>query len=129
MTDFLKASSIGRKIERVRKIKGFKQDALARMIGVSPQTISRLEQSDNIDEEKLEQIAKALGVTVDDIKNFDEEAIFNNFIENNETINQGCDVVYNSESVEKIVELYEALLKSEREKIEMLQKQLQGKKN
>jgi len=128
MTDFLKASSIGRKIERVRRIKGFKQDALARMIGVSPQTISRLEQSDNIDEEKLEQIAKALGVTVEDIKNFDEEAIFNNFIENNETINQGCDVVYNSNSVEKIVELYEALLKSEREKLALIEK-LMAKKS
>jgi len=127
MTDFLKASSIGRKIERVRRIKGFKQDALARMIGVSPQTISRLEQSDNIDEEKLEQIAKALGVTVEDIKNFDEEAIFNNFIENNETINQGCDVVYNSNSVEKIVELYEALLKREREKLALIEKLMDKK--
>jgi transcriptional regulator with XRE-family HTH domain len=41
---------IGRKISRIRDIKGIKQDYLALELGVSQQTISKIEQSAEVDE-------------------------------------------------------------------------------
>lgn len=67
---------IGRKISRIRELRGMKQEALALALGVSQQTVSHLEQSENVEEDKLGQVAKVLGVTPEAIKNFSEEAVF-----------------------------------------------------
>jgi transcriptional regulator with XRE-family HTH domain len=75
----LKTVQLGKKIKRIRELKGIKQEALASKLGISQQTISLLEQSDEIDEERLAQVAKALDVSVEAIKNFNEDAAINNF--------------------------------------------------
>jgi transcriptional regulator with XRE-family HTH domain len=116
---------LGRKVERIRRIKGINQETLANNIGMTRQTLSKLEQADDIDDEKLEQIAKGLGVTADSIRNFNEDAVINNI--GNEFHEGSFLINYNFNPIEKIVELYDALLKSEREKIEMLQKLLEKK--
>ena len=109
---------IGRKIERIRMLKGIKQDALAAKIGLSQSTLSRLEQSETIDEDKLQLIADALDVSVEAIKEFNEEnAIYNiqnNFDSSTNNIN------YQNNPVEKIVELYERMLKEKDETIATL---------
>lgn len=115
---------IGRKIVRIRELKGMKQETLAAKLGVSQQTISRIEQSETIDEDRLIAIAEALEVTPDTIKNFNEYAVINNNVydQNNTVIN------YQFNPIEKIVELYERLLESERKQIELLQSQIQKQK-
>ena len=120
---------IGRKIVRIRELKGMKQETLANMIGVSQQTVSRMEQSDVIDEEKLKQVADALEVSVDAIKNFNEDAVINhmNNIHNNYDSSVNAVIYYQLSPIEKIVELYERLLKSEKEKIELLEAALKKK--
>jgi transcriptional regulator with XRE-family HTH domain len=45
---------LGRKISRIRELRGMKQETLAAALGVSQQAISKLEQSEYIDDEKLE---------------------------------------------------------------------------
>ncbi|RZK69971.1 MAG: XRE family transcriptional regulator, partial [Pedobacter sp.] len=70
---------IGRKISRIREIKGIKQDFLAMEMSVSQQTISKIEQSEEVEDSTLEKIATVLGVTVEGIKNFSEEGIVNYF--------------------------------------------------
>lgn len=111
---------IGRKIERIRMLRGIKQETLASALGITQAAVSKLEQSEKVSGEKLDQIAKVLGVNADTIKNFDENASINNNIyeQNNTVIN------YQFNPIEKIVELYERLLKTEREKIELLEAQL-----
>jgi transcriptional regulator with XRE-family HTH domain len=123
-------SHIGRKIVRIRELKGMKQETLASKMGVSQQTISRIEQSADVDEEKLKQIADALEVSVDAIKNFNEDAIINhmNNIHNNYDSSVNAVIYYQMSPVEKITELYERLLKSEREKVELLENLLKSKK-
>lgn len=117
--------SIGKKVERIRKIRGVSQETLAGSIGVSRQNLSKLEQAEHIDDEKLELIARGLGVTADSIRNFNEDAMINNF--GNE-FHEGSSLInYNFNPIEKIVELYDALLKSEKEKNELLQKLLNQK--
>jgi len=94
------------------------------MIGISRQAMSNIETSESVDDDKLFEIAKALDVTPDFIKSFSSDSSISNNIyqQNNATINS------NFNPIEKIVGLYDALLTSERDKIEMLQQQLQETK-
>ena len=108
---------IGRKIARIRELRGMKQEALAQELGISQQAISKIEQSEEVDKETLERVAKALGVTAEGVRHFTEEMVFNNI--NNFHDNS---IQNNFNPIEKIVELYERLLRSEREKLEILQK-------
>ncbi|WP_316799508.1 helix-turn-helix transcriptional regulator [Pedobacter frigidisoli] len=110
-----KRMHLGRKVSRIRELRGMKQDALATELGISQQAISKLEQSEEIEEATLEKIAKVLGVTAEGIKHFTEETIFNNI--NNFHDNS---IQNNFNPIEKIVDLYERLLASEREKVEIL---------
>lgn len=121
---------IGRKISKIRELRGMKQDTLAFELGISQQTISKIEQSAEVEEDVLAKIAKVLGVTSEAIKNFSEEAVVNYFSTfNDNSINNGAVYAFNStfnpiekwlEIIEENKKLYERLLKSEQEKVEIL---------
>ncbi len=118
---------IGRKISRIRELRGMKQETLAQELGISQQAVSKLEQSEQVEDEKLEVVAKALGVSAEAIKNFNEEAVFNNI---SNTFHDHASLINcQFNPIEKIIELYERMLKLEREKVEMLEKLLSQKKN
>ncbi|SDA90982.1 Helix-turn-helix [Algoriphagus alkaliphilus] len=71
----------GRKVERIRKLRGLSQSDLGeRLGGITKQAVSKLEQSENISEEKLQQIADALEVTLEGLKGFSEEKVLYNTI-------------------------------------------------
>jgi len=118
---------IGRKISRIRELRGMKQEALAAELGISQQAVSKIEQSAEVESEALEKIAIVLGVNSDAIKNYSDEATIN-FIANTYNDNAASyGHYYNFSPIEKIVTLYdekvallERLLASEREKIELL---------
>ena len=120
---------IGRNIERVRKLRGFTQEFVSKGLKISKQAVSLMEQSEQIEEERLKEIADVLGVTLEGLKGFKEEGVFyhtNNFYEsatfNNSAANTHNFTVENP--LQKIIELYESLLKSEREKVEILLKKM-----
>ena len=119
---------IGRKISKIRELKGMKQETLAHELGISQQAVSKIEQSADVDGEALEKIGKILGLSSDAIKAFTEEAIFN-IISNtfHNTSSDNSTLIASSlnyqptfNTVEKIVELYERLLQAEKEKNELL---------
>lgn len=112
---------IGRKIGKIRELKGIKQEDLATELGISQQMVSKIEKSAEVEDEALEKIAKILGITPEAIKNFSEEAVFN-IIANTFTDNSSNNNNYlcTINPLEKVIELYERLLASEREKIELL---------
>jgi transcriptional regulator with XRE-family HTH domain len=121
--------NIGRKIGRIRELRGIKQETLASEMGVSQQSISRIEQSETVEEDKLQQIAQVLGVTAEAIKNFSEEAVINiissTLHDNAGSVNNNCTLNFNPmdkllEVIEENKKLYERLLQSEREKVELL---------
>jgi transcriptional regulator with XRE-family HTH domain len=130
---------IGRKISRVRELeKRWKQDTLAKELGITQQAVSKIEQSESLEEATLERVAKALGVTVDFIKNYTDPVINN--IQNNyegsrtesNVKNQNC-IINDSvdkwlEALEEIKRLNAALLKEKDEKIALLQQLLEDKK-
>jgi transcriptional regulator with XRE-family HTH domain len=111
------AIHVGKAISRIRELRGMKQETLADYLGISQQAVSKIEQSGRIDELVLARIAEALGVSVEGLKHFTAESVFNN-------INNFHDqsIQNNFNPLEKVTQLYEQLLASEREKIEILKK-------
>ena len=126
---------VGRNLQRIRVYLGMKQEALASDLGVSQQEISKIEKQDEIEDGLLTKIAEVLGISTDVIKDFDvETAICNINNYKDATISPGATAtVYAAHTqqinpLEKVVELYERLLKSEQEKIEILRECIkQGK--
>ncbi|WP_442587456.1 helix-turn-helix domain-containing protein [Pedobacter sp. AW31-3R] len=126
---------IGRKISRLREIRGIKQEALAIDVGLTQQAMSRIEQTGNVEDTLLEKIATALGISVEGIKNFNEEAVFtiisttfnNNSTDDSTIIASTVNYQPTFNPLDKIVALYdekvillERLLQSEKEKVELL---------
>jgi transcriptional regulator with XRE-family HTH domain len=134
-----KPNHIGRKISRIRELRGMKQEALADALNISQQAVSKIEQSEQIEDDKLEPIAKALNVSTETIKNFSEELAinyFNNFYDNSFSNSQGTfhpnNCTFNPldkllEAHEENKKLYERLLKAEQDKITYLEQLLKEK--
>ena len=140
MSTATKTSHIGRKISRIRELRGMKQEALAAELGISQQSVSSLEQSEHIEDEKLERVAKVLGVSKEAIENFSEENLIYNIQNNYEGSNKGASSVSVSnlnctfnpldrlvQAYEEKEKLYERLLKAEKEKVAYLEKLLDKK--
>jgi transcriptional regulator with XRE-family HTH domain len=148
---FLKSSPMSEKvhlgynIRRLREMMGMKQQALAIEIGMSQQGMSAVEAREHINDDLLNQIAKAMKVTPEDIKNFDPERTTINIQHNHENSNNKGNIEGNSigrdllkdctvnpmeewvkalEEIRKLSEenraLYERLLAGEKEKLELL---------
>lgn len=124
----------GRNIKRFREMLGIKQEGLAYQLGDdwNQKKISALEQKELVDDVLLDHVAKHLKVPAEAIKNFDEEAAinivsntFHDFKDN--AIASAMNYHCSFNPIDKIVELYEALVKSEKEKVELLQKVMDGK--
>jgi transcriptional regulator with XRE-family HTH domain len=128
MNTATKPKHIGRNISRIRELRGMKQEALAMAIGVSQQTISNIEGSETVEDSILEKLSTALSVSPEGIKQFSEETVFN-IINNTFTDNSSNNNNYlcSINPLDKILELYERLLKAEKEKIEYLEKLLKDK--
>lgn len=120
---------------------GIKQEALALELGDdwNQRKISLLEQKEVIEPELLEQVAKALKVPVEAIKNFDEETAIHNIQNNydNAVINAGPSINYKCtfnpidkwvEALEEVKKLNKELLKEKDEKIALLERMLGEKK-
>lgn len=135
-----KPKHIGRNISRIRELRDMKQDALAMAMGVSQQTISNIENSETIDEDKLQEIARALGVTSEAIKSFSEESVINYFNTFNDSDFTNSQVAFghnnycNFNPLDKLIEvydekekLYERLLQAEKDKIDYLERILKDK--
>lgn len=129
MNTTAKPTHIGRKISKIRELRGMKQEALAIAIGVSQQTVSTIENSEEVEEKVLTKIAEALGVSAEAVKNFNEEAVFNYFstyndnssgpITNNQCTFNPLDKLI--ESYEENKRLYERLLQAEKDKVTYLE--------
>lgn len=104
---------LGNKIAKIMKIRGIGIEMLAKELGISVSEVVNLGKNDTIDAHTLQQIANALGVTVEEINNFNDEGITINI----QNMNDSAGVYqYNFNPIDKIVELYEELLRLEREK-------------
>jgi transcriptional regulator with XRE-family HTH domain len=135
MSTLTKPNHIGRKISRIRELKDMKQEALAQALGTNQQAVSIMENSETIEEEKLIEVAKALGVSVEAIKNFSEEGVFNYFNTFNDNSNGTVGNYHCTfNPLDKLMEvyqekekLYERLLQAEKDKNGYLENLVKGK--
>lgn len=125
---------LGYNVKRLREILGVKQEDLAERMHLTQQSVSKLENKEDIDNETLERIANAMNIPSEAIKNFtDEGAIHimsNNFSDNstaynNFQINNPIERII--QLYEEKVELYERMLESEKEKVALLEELLRDK--
>ncbi|WP_418637285.1 helix-turn-helix domain-containing protein [Winogradskyella sp.] len=118
----------GRKIERIRKLRGMTQSELASKLGgISKQAVSKMEQSENISDDKLKEVANALGVTFEGLKDFSEEKVLYNTLNFYENSNvNATNISANIETVnnplKETIELFEKQLKMAREEFMTLLK-------
>jgi transcriptional regulator with XRE-family HTH domain len=117
------AMSIGHKIKKIRELKGFTQEDMADKLGMSVQGYGKLERDEaDIPFSRLEQIAKAFHLKVEDVTSFDEKFVFNNYASNQ--ANQGYIVNYVNEKERELYEKNIALLE---DKVKWLTEQLNKK--
>lgn len=134
MSTLSRPKHIGRNISRIRELRDMKQEALAQALGTSQQTVSAIENSETIDDSKLAEVAKALGVTAEAIKNYSDETILNVISSHDNSTITAINIQPTFNTVDKIVELYEEkeklyerLIQAEKDKVEYLEKIAKGK--
>jgi len=128
----------GRNVKRIREFFGVKQENFAKLLGPdwTQKRISGLEDKETIEPELVEQVAKALNVSIEAITNMTDERATqffntNNFYDHSQGGNFGNNNnnTLNFNPLEKVMELvsknealYEQLLKVEREKNALLER-------
>ena len=119
----------GRNVKRFREMLGIKQETLASELGEewNQKKISLLEQKETIEPDLLEQVAKVLKVPKEAIENFDESAAiniisntFSDFKDNAIASAMNYHCAFNP--IDKVVELFERMLKEKNDLIEELKK-------
>ena len=91
---------IGKKIERIRLLRGMTQTDLGEFLGITKQSVSKMERSQHIDEDKLKQVLAVLGIGVND------------FVIKEESPEIEC----NPNNIKRTLILYEELIRMEQEK-------------
>lgn len=131
----------GNNIRRIRIEKNMNQEALSKLVNLSQSAVSKYELTKVIDDEMLQRFAHALDIPVKYIKGMEEDAqtvIFeNNTITNSDQGGSNLKIgaiqsstgdednrINNYNSIEKISEVYELLLKEKDEKYAALERRL-----
>lgn len=122
----VKKSNHGANVRRWREWRNINQDVLAEQIGVSQAALSGYEKKDKLEQDILDKIAKALDIPVEAITELEQGASISivNAYDNSGSINYSP--TFNP--IDKIAELYERLLQSEKEKVVLLEEALKGKR-
>jgi transcriptional regulator with XRE-family HTH domain len=116
----------GNKIKKVRELRSFTQEYMADKLGLSQSNYARIENNEvKLSEERLQKIAEILETTVEAIKGFDENLIFN--ITNGQNSSYGQNPVVNNYQIDSTIQkLYEDKIALLEEKIKYLEQQLKG---
>lgn len=114
---------IGKNIAKIRELLGIKQESLAFKLKISQQTISKIEQTENLQENTVERIAKALGVGSNIFYNYSDQLLIS-FLQETalRTEIPATIVPDHMPQLDKIIELYERLLllKEENERLKLV---------
>ncbi len=132
----------GHAIKRYRHTLGIKQEALATDMGISQALVSFYEQKKVIDDDMIDNFAKALNVAPELIKELEEDPV--TIIIENSSFDKGSIIAHiaenntihnNPDPVDRIIELanektalYERMLELEKEKNALLEKLLKERK-
>lgn len=126
----VKKSNHGANVRRWREWRGINQDVLAEKIGVSQATLCGYEKKEKLERDVLEKLAKALDIPIEAITELEQGTAINiissTFHDSSIASMMYCQPTFNP--IDKVAELYERLLKAEKEKVELLHEALRDKK-
>ncbi|MFN8437069.1 MAG: helix-turn-helix transcriptional regulator [Cytophagales bacterium] len=109
---------VGGKIKKIRELRNFTQEYMAEKLNISQSTYSRFEKNDyDITVSQLNNIAEQLGVSTEELLNFNEKTIFNNY-GNQYQVAQKIE----NHGIEEIKKLYEDKIQLLEDKIRLLEK-------
>jgi transcriptional regulator with XRE-family HTH domain len=131
----------GRNIKRMRERMGIKQLRLANDLGLTQQAMSAIENRERLDTDLIEKVAKAMNTTPEEIRNYDEDTFVYNVQNNYDnaqattsnsnikcTFNTGEQLINaleeNRRLVDKLTDVLERFIQSEKESKDMLQKMI-----
>ncbi len=120
-------TNLGLKIKKVRELKGYSQEYISTQMGITQNSYSKIERGEtNLSVNKLIEICRILNIDISTLMNFDEKMVFNNCTQSG-NFGENNTFVYNT--IDKIQELYEKIIKSKDQEIERLTSLLLSKKN
>ena len=123
-------TTLGTKIKKLRELRNYTQEHMAEKLGISQSAYSKIETEDtDLSHERLEQIAKTLDLSVQDILSFDEKQVFNFLHNHNETGIYNNGGTHYHQFPDELKSLYEDKIKLLEEKCELLQKELDRLRN
>ena len=116
---------IGTKVRKLRELKGYSQEYVAAQLNMVQTNYSKVERGETKDMtvKRLEEIAKVLEVDPGTILNFDDKQVFDSTF-NNQSGNQGDNIVWIKNSFEKVKEQYEARIKELKEESVFLKEEV-----
>lgn len=95
---------IENKIRNIRELKNLTQEFMADKLGISQAAYSKIENGNTkVSYEKLQDIAKIMGVKVEDIQSFETERYFNSF-NNLKGNNNGVVTITFDQDIKKLYE-------------------------
>jgi len=103
---------LGQNIAKLRGMKRLTQKEIATKLNLSQSEYSKIEQKAEIDEDLLSLIASALEISPDALKNFNEDFVIFNIENMNDN---AANYQYHFNPIEKVVDLYERLLREKEE--------------
>lgn len=112
--------NIGHKVRQIRELKNLTQEYMADRLGMSQRGYSKVERDEvKLDWERITQIAKVFDMEPMDLVSFDDNLIFNNCTQSGKIHEQH---IHNLP--EKLIEQYEARIKSLTEEVTFLRDEL-----
>ena len=73
-------AEIGTKVRKIRELKNFTQEYMADKLGISQSAYAKIEKEDSdITISRLQKLAEIFEIKLDDLLNFNEKYVFNNF--------------------------------------------------
>lgn len=117
--------NIGDKIRKVRELKGYKQEYVADKVGLSVTAYGNIERNDSsLTFERLEQIADALEVSVQDILNIPEQFNVHSIVNSQQIgFNHFDNYTDNRTASEIEIQGYKQALENAQKEIEYLRQQ------
>jgi len=111
--------NVGKKIRKIREIKGFTQEYLASQLGISQRAYSKLERDEvKLSWDKIVAISKTLDVKPEDLVMFNEEQIFNFHSQSGSQAGRVENFII--QIPEMVVEQYESRIKELQEEVVFL---------
>ncbi len=120
------STNLSLKIRKIREIKGFSQDYVATKMNITQNTYSKIERGEtSLTINKLLDICNALEVDIKTLMSFDEKMVFTNCTQSG---NFGENNTFIFNTIDKVQELYDRIIKLKEDEIQRLNEIINKKK-